>query len=67
MSMVILNLDATAAKEIMFARDCSFNFYSKITILELWCGHRIGVHHLCMPWVPLLHNRVGSFGQDSCF
>ena len=40
---------------------------SKGNILELWCGHSLGVHHLCMPWIIILRYRVGYFGQDSCF
>ena len=39
----------------------------KVTVLELRCGHSLDVHHLCMPWVPLLHHRVAYLGQYSCF
>ena len=66
-AMVILNLEATAAKECMFARDFLSKKLQKVTILELWCGHSLGVHHLCMPLFPLLHHRVGCSGQDYCF
>ena len=38
----------------------------KVNVLELWCGHSIGVHHLCMPLDPLLYHRVGYFVQDYC-
>ena len=48
-SMVILNLDATAAKEIMFVRDCSFKKLQKVELLRLQCVHSLGVLHLCMP------------------
>ena len=40
---------------------------SKSNFLELRCGNSLSVHHLCMPWVPLLNHMVGCFGQDSCF
>ena len=45
-SMVILNLEATASKESIFSRDCSLNRTSKGNILKLRCGHSLGVHHL---------------------
>ena len=48
-SIVILNLDATAAKEITFTRDCSLNFVLKVVFKRFCCGHSIGVLHLCMP------------------
>ena len=48
-SMVILKLDTTAEKEIMFAMDCSFKKNLKSTFLMLRCSHSLGVHHLRMP------------------